>query len=137
MARAGAWRVRWTRRSASAFTSLSETRRMSKMPGENTVQYRRNSRRARASVVLTRVSVRKRDVEGLSGTASSVPASRPIFVLAVAVYAGLLAVEAARVALRSDLRLFPIVLTIFPLMHAAHGLGLWEGLLRRGRARAS
>ena len=47
---------------------------MSSMPGENTAQYRRNSRRERASVVLTRVSVRNPEMEGPSGMASSVQA---------------------------------------------------------------
>ena len=62
----------WNRRSASAFTSLSDSRRMSRMPSERSAQYRRNRRRERGSVVLTRVSVRNREVVGPRGSASRV-----------------------------------------------------------------
>lgn len=62
--------------------------------------------------------------------AALVPLVRPLFVLACTGYFGLVAVESLRVARREGLALWPRLVTIFPVMHAAHGLGLARGLVR-------
>ncbi|MFT3773101.1 MAG: glycosyltransferase [Minicystis sp.] len=59
-----------------------------------------------------------------------VPLARPLFLLAALAYAGLVIAESFRVARRHDLALLPRLLVIFPTMHAAHGVGVWSGLLR-------
>lgn len=65
----------------------------------------------------------------LSVFAALVPGTAWLLAVACELYAGVLVIEAARLA-ASDLRFFPLLLAIFPVMHAAHGLGLWEGLFR-------
>ena len=61
--------------------------------------------------------------------AALVPGTAWVLAVACELYAGVLVIEAARLA-ATDLRFFPLLLVIFPLMHAAHGLGVWEGLFR-------
>jgi cellulose synthase/poly-beta-1,6-N-acetylglucosamine synthase-like glycosyltransferase len=61
--------------------------------------------------------------------AALVPGTAWLLAVACELYVGVLLVEAARLA-ATDLRFFPLLLAIFPVMHAAHGLGVWEGLFR-------
>ena len=62
----------WARRSASDFSGPSNMRRISAIPGEKKDQYSRNFARALASVVATRVSVRKTDSAEPIGSARNV-----------------------------------------------------------------
>lgn len=62
--------------------------------------------------------------------AIALPVTWPLLALAVLGYAGIVVAEAFRVARRTDLRLLPLLVTIFPTMHAAHGAGVWAGLIR-------
>ncbi|KYF58801.1 glycosyltransferase [Sorangium cellulosum] len=64
------------------------------------------------------------------------PAARPALALASLAYAALVTAASLRLALRGDLRDFPLLCGIFPTLHAAHGLGFWAGLLRGARDRA-
>jgi hypothetical protein len=66
----------------------------------------------------------------LVAIAAAWPAARPLPVIAALLYAALVAVEAVRVALRTERGVFPALLVIFPAMHAAHGIGVWAGLCR-------
>ena len=61
--------------------------------------------------------------------AALVPGTAWILAVACELYLGVLLVESARLA-ATDLRFFPLLLVIFPVMHASHGLGVWEGLFR-------
>jgi succinoglycan biosynthesis protein ExoA len=61
--------------------------------------------------------------------AALVPGTAWVLALACELYAGVVVIEAARLA-ATDLRFFPLLLVIFPMMHAAHGLGVWEGFFR-------
>jgi hypothetical protein len=63
--------------------------------------------------------------------AAVVPGARALAALAWLFYGGALAAESARVSLRSRApEAFPALVPIFATMHAAHGLGVWAGLLR-------
>lgn len=64
----------------------------------------------------------------LAIAALAAPATWPLLVIAWVVYLGLVIAESARVARRVDPSLFPRLALIFPLMHAAHGAGVWAGL---------
>jgi succinoglycan biosynthesis protein ExoA len=55
--------------------------------------------------------------------------------LALALYMAIILAEAARVARRTRVLSFPLLAVIFPLMHFAHGLGVWDGLLRNSAVR--
>jgi succinoglycan biosynthesis protein ExoA len=61
--------------------------------------------------------------------AALVPGTAWLLAVACEIYVGIVVIEAARLA-ATNLRFFPLLLAIFPVMHAAHGLGLWEGLFR-------
>jgi len=61
--------------------------------------------------------------------AALVPGTAWLLALACELYVGVLVIEAARLA-ATDLRFFPLLLVIFPVMHASHGLGVWEGFFR-------
>jgi succinoglycan biosynthesis protein ExoA len=66
------------------------------------------------------------------------PAARWILLAAVILYLAVVIAEAARVARRHGAGVLPLLLLVFPTMHAAHGVGVWDGLLRnvgRGIAR--
>lgn len=56
------------------------------------------------------------------------PAWWPLLAIAAALYGGAVIAESARVARRTELRLLPQLVAIFPIMHAAHGVGVWAGL---------
>lgn len=62
--------------------------------------------------------------------AAAVPGSWPLLAAGVAVYLALVMFEAARVARRTELALFPALALIFPTMHLCHGAGVWAGLWR-------
>jgi hypothetical protein len=47
-------------------------------------------------------------------------------------YAAITGAEAVRVARREGLRMIPVVWTIFPTIHIAHGVGFAAGLIRYG-----
>jgi succinoglycan biosynthesis protein ExoA len=65
----------------------------------------------------------------LAWFAVCVPRSAPLAGIAAELYLGVVAVEAARIA-APDLRFFPAVFSILPVMHLAHGIGVWMGLFR-------
>ena len=65
----------------------------------------------------------------LSVFAALVPGTAWLLAMSCELYVGVVVFEAARLA-ATDLRFFPLLIAIFPVMHAAHGLGLWEGLFR-------
>jgi cellulose synthase/poly-beta-1,6-N-acetylglucosamine synthase-like glycosyltransferase len=63
--------------------------------------------------------------------AVAAPVARPVLLLAALLYGGLLAAESVRVARREGkAEVLPLLLLIFPTMHAAHGAGVWAGLVR-------
>lgn len=68
----------------------------------------------------------------VSGAASLLARSswRPLAPWAFAAYGATAAVEAVRVSRRRDPMLAPIVATIFPILHVAHGVGFAVGLAR-------
>lgn len=61
--------------------------------------------------------------------AALVPGTAWVLAVACEFYVGVVVIEAARLA-ATNLRFFPLLLVIFPIMHAAHGLGVWEGFFR-------
>lgn len=71
----------------------------------------------------------------LASLAVLLPETWPLLGLALSFYAAMVVVEAARVAGENDEKLFPLLCAIFPAMHLAHGLGVWEGLLRNAGVR--
>jgi glycosyltransferase involved in cell wall biosynthesis len=73
----------------------------------------------------------------LATLAVSLPALRAPLALAVGAYALLVLLEALRVGRAAGPGLWPIVATIFPAMHVAHGVGFAVGLLRHARTNAS
>jgi len=66
----------------------------------------------------------------LAAITAAHPPAWPLLAAAALVYAAAIAAEAVRVARRTDLALLPRLLVIFPAMHAAHGAGVWAGLVR-------
>jgi cellulose synthase/poly-beta-1,6-N-acetylglucosamine synthase-like glycosyltransferase len=60
----------------------------------------------------------------------AVPRAWPLPAIAALLYAAGVTAESIRVARRHGPGVFPRLLLIFPTMHAAHGLGVWAGLLR-------
>lgn len=72
---------------------------------------------------------------GLTLLAIAWPAAWPLPAAAMMGYAALVAAEAARVARRTEARLFPRIAAIFPVMHVAHGAGVWAGIGRSIGAR--
>jgi glycosyltransferase involved in cell wall biosynthesis len=62
--------------------------------------------------------------------ALALPQARPVLAAAALVYAGAVAFEAVRVARRTAIAHLPWLLVIFPVMHGAHGAGVWAGLVR-------
>ena len=63
--------------------------------------------------------------------ALALPGARPLALLATLAYGAVVTAEAARVARRREGEsVLPRLLMIFPTMHAAHGVGVWAGLLR-------
>jgi succinoglycan biosynthesis protein ExoA len=54
--------------------------------------------------------------------------------VAAAGYAALCLVEAVRTGASGGLRQIPLVFAMFPVMHVAHGVGFWSGLLHYLRA---
>jgi succinoglycan biosynthesis protein ExoA len=70
-------------------------------------------------------------LSSLAVLAAVLPGVRALAALAWLVYGGTLAAESARVCLRCGApEAFPALVPIFATMHAAHGLGVWAGLLR-------
>jgi succinoglycan biosynthesis protein ExoA len=63
------------------------------------------------------------------------PALAPLVALGVGLYATLVVAESVRVARREGLSCFPGLLLIFPVMHVAHGIGVWDGLFRNAGVR--
>ncbi|MCA1684725.1 MAG: glycosyltransferase family 2 protein, partial [Planctomycetia bacterium] len=63
-------------------------------------------------------------------TVLAVPALRPFAPFAFGAYAALTGLEAVRVGSRAGLRAVPVVWSIFPVMHASHGLGMLQGLIK-------
>jgi succinoglycan biosynthesis protein ExoA len=61
--------------------------------------------------------------------AIAAPPTWPLLALAALVYAGAVFGESLRLGLRQRLDLLFLLFAIFPVMHAAHGLGVWAGLL--------
>ncbi len=61
--------------------------------------------------------------------AALLPGAAWLLAAACEIYLGVVLLESARLA-ATDLRFFPLLIAIFPVMHAAHGLGVWEGLFR-------
>ncbi|OJY15885.1 MAG: hypothetical protein BGO98_24805 [Myxococcales bacterium 68-20] len=59
-----------------------------------------------------------------------VPPLQPIAPFAFGLYGAAAAVEAIRVSRRHSLALAPVVAAIFPVLHAAHGIGFAAGLAR-------
>jgi len=66
--------------------------------------------------------------------ALAIPAAWPLPVMAVLTYGALVLVESLRVARRHGAAVLPRLPLIFPAMHAAHGAGVWAGLLRNAGA---
>lgn len=67
------------------------------------------------------------------------PEQAALFALAPMLYAAIVLTESSRLAKRSGRGLLPRIAAILPVMHFAHGLGVWGGLLRnagRGALRA-
>lgn len=62
--------------------------------------------------------------------AAFVPAARWMLLVAVILYAGLVIAEAVRVGRRHGAAVIPLMVLVFPTMHAAHGAGVWDGLIR-------
>ena len=68
--------------------------------------------------------------------AAALPGVRPLALLATLAYGAVVTAEAARVARRREgAGVLPRLLMIFPTMHAAHGVGVWAGLLRNAGGR--
>lgn len=65
-----------------------------------------------------------------SGAALLVSPLRPLLLPALGLYGATCALEAVRVTRRSELALAPVVASIFPVLHVAHGLGFGAGLVR-------
>ena len=66
----------------------------------------------------------------LGGLSAVLPGASSLLAAAACVYGGLVVAEAVRVARRDALSLLPVLLVIFPVMHASHGAGFWSGLIR-------
>ena len=62
-------------------------------------------------------------------SAALAPARLLLAALAL-LYAGAVVIEALRIARRTDMAHFSKLLLIFPVMHCAHGAGVWAGLRR-------
>lgn len=58
------------------------------------------------------------------------PRITPILMFLGALYGVVVVLEALRVAWRADIRLFPRVMLIFPVMHFSHAFGFALGLIR-------
>jgi succinoglycan biosynthesis protein ExoA len=63
------------------------------------------------------------------------PQGAPLAALALALYAGVVFTESARLTQQTSKSFFPWLAVIFPVMHFAHGLGVWDGLLRHAAQR--
>ncbi|WP_437973279.1 glycosyltransferase family 2 protein [Sorangium sp. So ce295] len=57
----------------------------------------------------------------------------PLLAAQATVYAVIVLVESGRAARRGALRDLPLLCAIFPIMHFAHGLGVWAGLIQHAR----
>jgi glycosyltransferase involved in cell wall biosynthesis len=66
----------------------------------------------------------------LASIALLLPEAWPLFALAMLGYSTIIAAESIRIARKNDPRILPRLLVIFPAMHFAHGLGVWQTLLK-------
>jgi glycosyltransferase involved in cell wall biosynthesis len=65
----------------------------------------------------------------LGGLSVAVPAVSPLLAALACVYGAAVVAEAVRVARRDSFALLPLLVIVFPAIHAAHGVGFWSGLL--------
>ena len=69
----------------------------------------------------------------LTAGSAAVPLLWPVLGAQAAAYAVIVVVESGRAARRGALSDLPLLCAIFPLIHFAHGLGVWAGLLQHAR----
>jgi len=66
----------------------------------------------------------------LAALAVIAPPAGALLAIGVAMYLGLIVAESIHVAAREDLGLLPPIIVIFLVMHLAHGIGFWAGLMK-------
>lgn len=70
----------------------------------------------------------------LAAGSAVMPLLGPVLAVQASAYAVIVLVESGRAVRRGALGDLPLSCAIFPIMHVAHGLGLWAGLIQEARA---